>query len=145
VTKYEYRESYKHLYAKKVLADWMRSEEAAQTDYCKVAQFQWRKNYGVFDELPFREGDNIYYFECERGTGEILFVPDIVVFEKGTPYMIFEIVHKNPVSDKKLEKIIRFFGGFGWCLPNLYEVNADYLLNQISIPEVIKCRQILFA
>ena len=127
---FEKKESYKHLYAKKVLADWFREQEKEWNDPCRVAQFQWRPNYGIFEELPFYSTDDKYYFELSEGLiqnedgsvqpifdpnidrGFLLFVPDVVVFHKGTPKYFFEVVHKNSVSPEKIRAIESFFSGY---------------------------------
>ncbi len=158
---FEHKESYKHLYAKKVLADWFR-EEDKKHDYCKVAQFEWRSNYGIFEELAFYSTSDPYYFECSdclkheyyAQTGEtipenplewfdtkldrgiILFVPDIVIFHKGTPKYFFEVVHRNSVSPEKILAIKQFFKGNN---PAVYEVDAEFILRQIGVPKEIRC------
>jgi len=108
------KESYFHKCAKNLFADWLREEEL-ENDGCNFCGFKWRSNYGVFTELKFHETDSPYYFELSNSLttvdfeqrpknildwfdksidrGKILFVPDIVVFHKGSPKYIFEIVH----------------------------------------------------
>jgi len=162
--KFVYRESYKHLFAKNLLAKWLRDQDDVN-DWCQVAQFGWRSNYGVFTELPFYETSDIYYFECSDGLkdykehdsdrskalswfkpnydkGKILFVPDIVVFHKGTPRLIFEIVHSNPLSNDKID-VMREFFKTGYI--EIYEIYADDILchDSSGIPNYINCRTIL--
>ena len=154
------RESYKHLYAKKVLAKWCREAEK-KSEYCRVAQFFWRANYGVFKELPFYETSDPYYFECSKGLaavgdgpwdmpekcfikgydhGKILFVPDITIFHKGTASYLFEIIHSNPVSDEKIKRIKLFFR---YHPVEVYEIESEIILRQMQVPEIIKCRRVI--
>lgn len=150
---FEVKESYKHLYAKKILANWCKEAEEKSDGCCQIAQFYWRKNYGVFEELPFYETSDPYYFENSGGfspykwehgfkpeqcfskrynRGKILFVPDITIFHKGVPGYLFEIVHSNPVSIQKIEIIRSFFGDLYYT--ELYEINVEDILVQTKIP-----------
>lgn len=146
MAKYEHKESYKHLFAKNLLAKWLREAENGN-DYCGLAQFTWRKNYGIFTELMFHETDDPYYFECSQGLepyseernkklctnwfkrnfnrGRILFVPDIVIFHKGTPKYIIEIIKTNPLTDEKVNVIKNFFKGH---MVEIVAIYADEIL-----------------
>lgn len=162
--KFENKESYKHLFAKELMVKWFTDEEK-NNDYCNVAQFNWRSNYGVFPELKFYETSDPYYFECSDGLGDIgqmmdneihclewfrkdynrgkiLFVPDITVFHKGMPKYLFEIVHTHPVTPKKVNDIYNFFDGHN---VELYEISAEQILSKDSscIPEYLECIQLL--
>lgn len=166
MAKFKDLESYKHRYAKRVLADWFRTEEAKpNADDCQVAQFHWRKNYGVFEELKFHETDDEYYFECSGGLacdsiggviyepsnnpllwfdenfnrGKILFVPDVTVFHKGLPRYFFEVVHKHHVSEDKLQRIEAFFT---YTTVEVYEIEADFILNRTQVPDIIRCNHV---
>jgi len=150
------KESYKHKLAKELLYQWLVNEEERSGDYCTFGPLKWRANYGVFMELKFYETSSIYYFECSEGIkerdmenhdswpklisgnewfdetfnrGKILFVPDIVIFHKGCPVYLIEVVHKSPVSSEKLDKIRDFFNG-GYCA--VYQVYADDILNKCN-------------
>lgn len=141
-------ESFKHIFAKNLFASWLKKAENENEDRCYFAQFFWRKNYGVFEELPFHATDDIYYFENSAGLvvngngelvfdpdfdrGEILFVPDITVFHKGTPLLLFEIVNTCPVAEEKLIKIRNFFTH---SLPFIYEIKADDILKLTEPPK----------
>jgi len=160
--KFIHRESFKHLFAKNLLKKWFLESE--KDGSCEVAQFQWRGNYGVFAELKFYETSDPCYFEVSGGLdpdkdefpvrgnpkdlflpnfnrGKILFVPDVTIFHKGSPKYLLEVVHTNPLSKSKIEKIDKFFGG---CV-NLFEIEAEEILKQDSdtVPEYLECRQIL--
>jgi len=151
-TQFKHKESYKHLFAKSVLAGWFQKIEEKCKDFCQLGQFHWRANYGVYTELPFHTTSDEYYFECSGGLledgqgfdpkfdrGPILFVPDVTVFHKGSPVYLLEVVHTSHVSTDKLSRIKRFFSNH----PSVYEVDANFILTQISMPPVIECKQIL--
>jgi len=159
--KYIERESYKHLYAKNLLAKWLRKIDE-NNDYCNFSQLNWRSNYGVFEELKFYETSDLYYFEnseCLNGKGKykdtnqnnwfdknfnrgrILFVPDIAIFHKGTPIYFLEVVNSNPVSAEKLYNIKKFFDGY---MLNIYEINASDILkyDKTIVPENLEMKLI---
>lgn len=148
IEKFKEKESYKHLFAKELLAKWFQEEEIGN-DFCKVAQFSWRANYGVFTELKIYENDDPYYFEISEGLfnenfdrGKILFVPDIIIFHKGTPRYIFEVVNTNPVSNFKLQKIKSFFSGHHI---ELYEIYVDDILkfDKNEKPKFLECNRLI--
>ena len=143
-------ESYLHEYAKGLLANTLKKVETEAEDSCKFNCLSWRKNYGVFTELPFHVSDDPYYFELSAGIksnvvfeennylemfakdfdrGRILFVPDICIFHKGTPKFFLEVVHKNSVAEWKKERIKSFFDGF---YIEAYEVSALEILSQVN-------------
>ena len=164
------KESYKHLFAKNLLKKWFLQQEETKEDYCKVAQFEWRKNYGIFTELKFYETSDPYYFESSEGLtpdnrhsengkdlqkenpenwfdpnfdrGKILFVPDVTIFHKGTPAMLLEIVHRSPLTNQKIKKIRKFFTGYHI---ELYQIEAEEILrhDKSIIPNFLKCKQVL--
>jgi hypothetical protein len=118
--------------------------------------FYWRTgNYGVHMELPFHKTDSPYYFELSKGLlveeciasdgskysatslvfdplidrGELLFVPDITIFHKGTAIILIEVVHTSSVSQQKIDKILSFFEGYHI---EVYEIEADNILDQTN-------------
>lgn len=150
------KESFLHKLAKEQLFKWLEEEENKGNDCCKFAQFSWRQKYGVFMELPFHETDDVYYFECSAfasfdhnnnfvpldiDRGKILFVPDIVVFHKGTPIYIFEIVASNPLTDRKIQAIKTFFGDYYHI--EVYEVSAMDIMKMLKKPDFLPCKQII--
>ena len=153
---YKKNESYLHEHAKNLLAEKLREVEN-KNDFCTFNCLSWRSNYGVFTELPFHSTDDIYYFECSDGLkdyfedngnyldrfdpdfnrGKILFVPDIVIFHKGTPKYLIEIVHTHSVPDWKIDKIESFFDRN----IELYEVSAYDIMTQVgSLDNIDFCR-----
>ncbi len=160
--KFVSKESFKHKMAKELLAKWLREAEEGN-DHCNFAQFTWRSNYGVYEELPFYTTSDPYYFESSDGLrtyhpgeeeeyryhgdflkcvdrGAILFVPDIAVFHKGTSIYFFEVVHKHKVSEDKIERIKAFFNGYAlW----VYEVEAEEILRQTEVPKYLKVNKVI--
>jgi hydroxyacyl-ACP dehydratase HTD2-like protein with hotdog domain len=68
--------------------------------------------------------------------GKLSFIPDITLMQETTIRAIYEIVHKHGLNGKKLG-LIQY-----WCFLNydfpVYEINADYILNQVNKPDVIE-------
>lgn len=141
------KESYLHSHAKNLLADVLRKLDK-ENDHCEFNVLHWRSNYGVFTELPFHVSDDVFYFECSDGIkygelaenlsdrfdrnfdrGRILFVPDICIFHKGTPKFFIEVVHKNHVSESKLNRIKSFFSE---SYIEVYEVSAYQIMSQVG-------------
>jgi len=157
---FDYKESYKHLYAKNILAEWLKEKERDK-DAVRYPPLYWRHNYGIFVELAFHERDDPYYWEASGGLihledengnifdsvfdenfdrGKILFVPDICIFHKGTPTIFLEVYHKNRVQQYKLEAISKFFKGFPI---EVWEISADWILSQIKQPDVLKTCELI--
>ncbi|MCV5968697.1 hypothetical protein, partial [Lactococcus petauri] len=78
-------------------------------------------------------------FEAGFDRGKILFAPDICVFNKGSAWILIEVVHKNGVSDRKLDVIKRFYGDTPF---ELYEVSAEEILRHTSVPVKLRCRML---
>lgn len=145
-------ESYMHSTAKNLVADALiKSEQNADIcGKCSFSNLTWFKNWGVFTELPFYEKDDICYFELSEAIkyidrsvnknnhqfvfdskidrGNILFVPDIVIFQKGCISKIIEVVHKNEIPEWKINKIKSVFRN----QVDLYTIRANYILSQID-------------
>lgn len=163
--KFVEKESHKHRLAKELLASWFHQQDEMH-DFCQVAQFTWRSNYGVYTELKFYETSDPYYFECSAGLkdyaeiedkdvrgdnplewfdplvdrGKILFVPDITIFHKGSATILIEVVHKNPLTNTKIDIIKKFFEGYH---VEVYEIEAEEILRHTGIPNNLKCKQVL--
>lgn len=168
---YEYHESYKHKLAKELLYSWLKEiHDDKNIDYSndhpfgRYLPFNWRKNYGVYMELPFYTTSDPYYFECSKGVwcdlpehtelescdcerdensfikhidkGKILFVPDITIFHKGTAKILIEVFHTNPVSPNKMRKIAKFFEQ---SHIEVYQIDAENILVQTN-----KNRRLIF-
>ena len=153
-------ESFKHLMAKNLLAEWLR-ELDNNYDFCKIGKVSWRSNYGVHKELPFYETSSPYYFEQSKGLnpkkecpnfkdyiykdlylpnfnkGKILFVPDITIFHKGSVRHFIEVVHKSEPTQKKIGNIQYFFKVAGWGYCDLWLISADHILGQVNKPDTL--------
>lgn len=100
-------ESYKHKIAKLLLARWLRSEYETRT------------------EVKFYSGHRI------------LFIADIVCYDRNEPFAIYEITHKHGIDFLKLSRIQQ------WSYRNslqlqVYEVQAEWILSQIRKPDRLK-------
>jgi hypothetical protein len=132
-------ESYKHRAAKNIMYQWLSdSEKSSLKDHLmhrnRFCGFYWRKNYGIHLELPVYCSSSIYYFEEDTPIDDtILFRPDITIFHKGTAKYFIEIVVTNPVSSKKLDKMISYNRN-----TSVVEINADDILMNTGVPESLK-------
>lgn len=106
--KHHSKESYKHLFAKKLLAKWL------QSDYLLVKQ-----------EVKF----------CEAG--DILFIADITCYTENGLTDIYEVVHRHEIDAKKLG-LIQYYQYLNKYNFNIYEVQAETILLQIQKPKYIK-------
>ena len=77
------------------------------------------------------------YKQCMKNNFNVVAVLDIAVQHKGCIFQGIEICHKNPVSDKKVEKLKNM------GLNELVEIDADWVLNQVGIPKEIKIKRLL--
>lgn len=102
------KESYKHLFAKNILANWL------EGDYLKVKT-----------EVQF----------CEKGN--ILFIADVVCYTENGITDVYEVVHKNGLDGKKLGTMqyYQYLNGYNF---NVYEVQAETILLQIQKPKYIR-------
>lgn len=148
-------ESYAHKAAKTVVAGWLRSWSAATPDYGYVANpwgLSWRPNRGlptggIYEECPIlSDGTGIlpcwdevvdtpeglpptYDELIALGTPPVAVI-DIAIQHKGYVAYGIEIVFKHPLTDKKKRILWDFPDRFG-----LLAIPADWVLNQIGIPE----------
>jgi hypothetical protein len=77
------------------------------------------------------------YKQCMKNNFNVVAVLDIAVQHKGCIFQGIEICHKNPVSDKKVQKLKEI------GLNELVEIDADWVLNQIGIPKEIQIKRLL--
>ena len=67
--------------------------------------------------------------------GRVIFKPDLTLMINNRVVAIYEIVHRHGLNGKKLGRIQ------SWCYRNydfpVYEINADYILNQVSTPPIV--------
>lgn len=160
-------ESYAHNLAKMLLATWLTEVENEVPENHKHGKFcglTWKKNYGIYVELPFYETSHPYYFELskyikpyheinfsDRSTwydngdlGQILFVPDITIFSCGRVAYMIEIVHKSPISENKKQKINNFFKRHHEGLPEVLTINAYSILCNTSRTTTLNFQNVVF-
>lgn len=153
-------ESFLHEHAKELLAKFLRDIEKV-SDGCRFNQISWRKNYGIFTELPFRILDDPYYFENSAGIidiqevmesndylkrfdnsfdrGRILFVPDITIFHKGSAMIFIEVVYTNKTPQWKIDRMQLFFEDNYF---EIYEVSAWDIMRQVGNLDNITLKKI---
>lgn len=156
-----HNESYMHLKAKEVLCEWL--NDGIPDDYRGIGEFTYRscREKGAFaeypivkvdetsswnisiDELVTPDDDDEYsvivpgyiptYSQCVN-IHKIypVAIVDIVCIHKGTPIFGFEVCHKHPVPSEKVDKLVKF------GVTDIYEVSAEWILNQTSKPAEIK-------
>jgi hypothetical protein len=112
-TKYRSNESYLHLHAKRVLADWLSSE------YIRIV-----------DEERFMMN------------GRLWFVTDLACYNENGLKDIYEIVHTHDVDVWKQWRMYYFFMIHKWDV-NVFRMNADWIMKQVRKPETIKFQEIL--
>jgi len=108
--------------------------KAEATRNFKVGPISWRDNQGVFENLPFHQGDEPYYFETSQGLldpserksnapehqfdpgfdrGPVLFTPAFTIFHKGTA---LHLVFTSAPSAAELEAIDTFYTGHAYSV-----------------------------
>ena len=143
---FQQRESYKHLYSKKVIAQWI--TEKLPTG--KYFIFDW-VNGQIREEYPIwsrKQNDQTDYFGINpvwetlpehdqmisRGFN-LEAVIDLVIIDRERIKYGIEVVHTHPTPTSKCE-----------LLSNLgitcYEVSADWVMNQIRRPAVMVMHKI---
>lgn len=126
-------EAQRMIVAKEKLLAWLQQAEKGK-DFVDFCGLEWRKNYGVFLNLPFFENSDPYYFE-ESGhlipwteqrsktdylswlnidpKAIIVFQPDITIFHKGTPKYFIDVLPKAREAVSGRNWLIKdFFEGF---------------------------------
>ncbi len=74
------------------------------------------------------------YKECVDNGYYPISIIDLVCCHKGHPFYCFEICHKNPISNEKIDKLDD--------IPYLIEIDADWILNQVKKPEILKIKRL---
>lgn len=78
------------------------------------------------------KSDHISLFKSDFDRGRLLFIPDIVIFHKGTPKYIIEIEYKNPVTPNKINLIADFFRVHS---VEIITIHAEQILQQCEKPK----------
>lgn len=155
------KESFKHKYAKELLFNWL--NEGGFDDFKTPSGGWWgdgvfmeypivkvpdQHHFNGTLGFNYNFGDGRYeYYESKTGHkisptyqqcvdyGDIpIAVADIAIVHKGNIDAIFEIYHKNKVSDNKINKLIQNFGELNF---HLYEISASALLRLTEKPKNI--------
>jgi hypothetical protein len=171
MSSFKNNESYKHKCAKEIFKKWCQSDEwkcNVLTNYSVLNEYNrytneiyWVPNRSqnawleypivvndttnsceeLWDEIwDFSDEDNIpnfvpTYEECVERNLYPIAVIDIVLPYKGCIGYCIEICHTNPVSNEKVDKLKKA------GVRNLIEIDADWILNQTSIPSVVKVKR----
>lgn len=166
--KFKHKESYKHKCAKEVFKSWCdevghfktdrnydicwhsNRDDNAWLEYPIIENKNWNSIQCLLDETEYgydekgnpknhdSKGRFIppSYDECIKNNDIPISIIDVVLPHKGMISYCIEICHKNPVSDEKLKKLEKVEG-----LYNLIEIDADWILEQIEIPKVLKIKR----
>lgn len=149
-------ESYKHLYAKQVLAGWFREIAiAVGFDGCaEYDRFAWRVNrgepdWGVHIEYPIARSNNSCgqvlawdetfwnrvpsVQELWGAHDRVEAVLDVAIQHKGAIVFGFEVVHTNPVNAEKAS----FLDTLSIVT---YEISAEWIMRQVRRPEQLETR-----
>jgi hypothetical protein len=150
-------ESYKHLFAKRVLAEWLRVDNGSPLVSASPNRSNAAK--GVYTEYPvcldpdnklvgvsplWDESDRFYNFnQCVpeyQDCVDIGLLPivvfDVVVLHKGYIGHAFEVVHHSPLSKYKRQYLNRIFASGE--LGTLHVLEADWVLSQCQRPNTLK-------
>ena len=155
-------ESYKHLYAKQLLAQWLRDKSSlvkvhSDNDH-KMISFDQIKALvpiddifgGVYEEYPICSVNGKttlhYPFEVseiptyDQLLQKAIFILDIAVRHMDKIKYGIEIVHTNPVSKTKITALQLSTADIGF---ELYHISADWILNQCSVPYKLELMRLI--
>ena len=105
--------------------------DSVQGNWDEIIDGLWYgRNYLSSDYLPVPSFD-----QCIELRTVPIAIVDVVLTHKGMPEYFIEICHKNPVSDEKKQKLKNV------GVRNLIELDADWILSQVGIPEVLKIKR----
>jgi len=113
-------ESYKHLCSKIIVYEWINERPEL---------------FNIEGEFKTYMERNFFY------NGFIYFIPDITVISE-CKTTIIEILHKHEVDGAKINKI-QLYAYINKIEIDLFEINAEWILNQIDIPEKIISNKII--
>lgn len=131
---FHHKESYKHLYAKQVLNKWLEdaTRDKESSEVCTLGQLKWGHELG-----PIMENEH-WNLQCKT-----MFVTDVDITycdvnTNMVGFMLFEVVHTNPVSTAKLKRMKQLTG---WTQP-IFEIEAEWILRQIETPKYLKLKSL---
>jgi len=119
---FESVESYKHKLAKDVLIEWIRNAPRL---------------------IDLKEIYKIKTEESQCDEGNVVFVPDITVYSDKGICAFIEINHTHSISDIKLDNICTYLDRHDWLDVVVYEISADWILNQTKQPDVLNCQKLV--
>lgn len=74
--------------------------------------------------------------------GYLTFIPDIAVYDNNGLNAIYEVVHKNGLTGKKMNRIqqYKYYNGMDF---KVYEIRAYWILSQVKKPKKLKVIQFI--
>lgn len=156
-------ESYLHKHAKETLKEWL-NQYNEEDDFMSVlclsetfdVKLRWRSNhipveYPLSSKTALQNWNEINYIKDDTKSSyelatlqghNVVAVIDVVVIHKGCPTYLFEVCHKNPVSATKLNKIKKCVNDAGSDIQYLIEIDAYWIMSQVSRPSMLKVKNI---
>lgn len=116
-------ESYKHKSAKQVLIDWLKINP---------------------ELIGLKEIFKIKEEESQCINGNIIFCPDITIYNDKGVCIFIEIYHAHVISDIKLDNMYDYLDRHNWLDIIVIEINADWILNQTKQPDELLCQKYTF-
>lgn len=108
-------EMYLHEHAIMVLCDWI---------------IEFPERFGL---IPIRiESEEKF---CDRGV--VSFIPDVSVYGHDGICSMFEVVYKNALTGKKLNKMQQYFYE-NQIDVSVYEISSEYIMKQVKCPDVVR-------
>lgn len=114
--KFHFKESYMHSIAKDVLSDWI---------------YSYPEKFFLSDVVRIDKEDKFYL------DGDLLFVSDLSVYTIEGITTIFEIEHKHGIDSEKMAKM-QYYCYVNNINISAFEIQAEYIMRQISCPDKIK-------
>jgi len=153
-------ESYKHYYAKEVLKFWLEQDQLnINKKEFNLFEFSENKynNNCIELEYPIYKKDSMdsinYNWNELLGDGCNPLIPsykdlkqlklyptsiiDLVIMDNNKPKYYLEIYHKHKTTTEKIHKLKEL------GITNLYEIDADWILNQIKKPSYIQMERLI--
>lgn len=127
------------------------SDTTACVNWCEINNEEMIDDF-VYDLVYWRNkpdnqsenlcGELSSYESATLQGHKVVAVIDVVVIHKGMPNYLFEVCHKNPVSEDKLDKIKDCIARTSSSIEYLIEIDASWIMTQVSRPSVLKAKNI---
>ena len=127
--KFVKKESYTHLYAKQLLAEWLKAGFNVECNEVKMRVKEG--NQGTILEYPITNAYPYLPEEVGKPDDKWLAVADVATIHKGIVSYTFEVVNKNEDIGDKLE-LYSAKNGLAFF------INASHILGQIKPPETLQ-------